>query len=199
MTYGKLPLRNMLKGKMLKIAELQDKILIEISSKFEIVLHGGTAIWRMYKGKRFSVDIDMYHANPPDILEYFEKTGAFNMIRSKITSSNVLYSRFQEDDTLVEINVSPPFKKLQPIDGEFYLVDGDSIILKTLSATELLQEKISAFKDRKKARDLYDIFYLLDDANVPKIRNDVKSLMPLLKVMPKDFQKIQKGLLEVRV
>jgi predicted nucleotidyltransferase component of viral defense system len=187
MVYGKFPLKNLLKGRLLKIAELQDNLIIEMSSKFEIILHGGTAIWRVYKGKRFSFDADFYHANPAEISEYFEKSEAFNMIRSKLTSSNVLYSRFQKDGVLVEINVSPLFKKIHSIDGEFYLVDGDSIILKTLSPTELLREKINAFKKRKKARDLYDIFYLLGIANVSKIKNDIKSLVPLLKAMPKDF------------
>lgn len=199
MTYGKLPLRNILKGRLLKIAELQDKLIIEMSSKFEIILHGGTAIWRVYKGKRFSFDADFYHANPAEISEYFEKTGAFNMIRSKLTGSNVLYSKFQENNILVEINVSPLFKKIHSIDGEFYLVDGDSIILKTLSPTELLREKINAFKNRKKSRDLYDIFYLLDTANVSKIKNDIKSLVPLLKAMPKDFPGLKELILVGKV
>lgn len=187
MTYEKLPLKRMLKGKMLKIAELQDKLIIEMSSRFEVVLHGGTAIWRIYRGRRFSFDIDLYYANPPEILKYFEKTEAFNLVRSKLTGSDVLYLRFQEDGILVEVEVSPMFKKLSATDGEFWLAGGDSIIMRTLNPEELLKEKTAAFRSRKKARDLYDIFCLLDVSDASKIKNEIKCLMPLLKNEPEDF------------
>ncbi len=195
MVYDKFPIKNLLKGKLLKIAELQDKLIIEISSKFEIVLHGGTAIWRIYGGRRFSFDIDIYYADPSGICRYFEKAKMFKMVRSKLTSSDVLYARFQEDGILVEINVSPLFKKLNAADGEFYLVDGNSIIIKTLPPTDMLKEKINAFKSRKKARDLYDIFYLLNTANTTKIKEDIKTLLPLLKGVPKDFQGLKELIL----
>jgi predicted nucleotidyltransferase component of viral defense system len=199
MIYGKFPLKRLLKGKLLKIAELQDKLIIEMSSKFDIIVHGGTAIWRIYSGKRFSFDIDVYHANPDEILKYFAESKIFKMTRSKLTGSDVLYLRFREDNTLVEINVSPMFKKLPTTDGEFYLVDGDSVVLKTLSPTELLKEKISAFKNRKKARDLYDIFHLLDLADTAKIRNEIEGLMPLLKAAPMDFSGLRELILVGKV
>jgi len=195
MVYEKFPLKNLLKGKLLKIAELQDKLVIELSSKFEIVLHGGTAIWRVYGGRRFSFDVDLYHKNPSQVLKHFKTSGVFTIVRSKLTGSNVLYARFQEDDTMVEINVSPLFKALPTTDGEFYLVDGNSIILRTLSPTELLKEKVIAFKNRGKARDLYDIFYLLDIADTREVRNEVKTLLPLLKKSPKDFQGLKELIL----
>jgi predicted nucleotidyltransferase component of viral defense system len=199
MAYGKFPLRNLLKGKLLKIAELQDKLIVEMTSRFEIVLHGGTAIWRIYKGKRFSFDIDVYYRNPSEISKYFGKSTAFNMIRSKLTSSDVLYARFQENNVMVEINASPLFKKLRTTDGQFYLVDGDTITLKTLSPTELVKEKINAFKTRKKGRDLYDIYYLLDAANIPQIKNNMKTLLPLLKTPPKDFPGLREQVLVGKV
>lgn len=199
MVYGKFPLKRLLKGKMLRIAELQDKLLIEISSRFEIILHGGTAIWRIYRGKRFSYDIDIYYADPAKILEYFKKSESFQLVRGKITSSNVLYLRFQENNSLVEVEASPLFKKMQSADGEFYLVGGDSIVLKTLTPSELLREKINAFRSREKARDLYDIFYLLDIVNTAKIKNELKGLIPSLKVMPKDFSGLRELILVGKV
>ncbi len=188
MSYEKFPLRNLLKGRLLKIAELQDRLIIEISSKFDIVLHGGTAIWRIYEGKRFSFDIDFYYPDPSEILKYLEMSATFKPVRSKLTGSNVLYARFHEGDVPVEINVSPPFGKVSATDGEFYLVGGDSIVLKTLSQAELVREKVAAFRDRKKARDLYDIFYLLDEPTAADTKKELKGLLPLLKAPPDDFR-----------
>lgn len=187
MSYHTFPIRNILKGKLLKIAELQDKVIIELSSKFDFVLHGGTAIWRIYKGKRFSFDIDIYCADPSAIVNYFGKTGAFKMTRSKVTGSGVLYARFEEEGIEVEINASPMFKKIDAVDGEFQLAGGDSIILKTLSPEELLKEKISAFMDRKKGRDLYDIFYLIDSADARETGPSLKNLITSLDSPPADF------------
>ncbi|MBC7092239.1 MAG: hypothetical protein H5T50_10105 [Nitrososphaeria archaeon] len=47
----KLPLAKILKGKMLKIAELQDLIVIELCKRFDFILRGETAIWRIYGAK----------------------------------------------------------------------------------------------------------------------------------------------------
>ncbi len=190
-----LPIRNILKGRILKIAELQDKLVIELASKFDFVLHGGTAIWRIYKGKRFSFDIDVYCVNPSAIAEHFGKTDAFNMSRSKLTSSDVLYARFEEEGIEVEINASPLFKKIDAVDGEFQLVGGDSIVLKTLPPEELLKEKISAFKDRKKTRDLYDIFYLIDFADTRKAKPSLQSLLSFLSSPPADFDGLKEFIL----
>jgi hypothetical protein len=195
MTYEKLPLRNVLRGKMLRIAELQDSLITELVSKFDFVLHGGTAIWRIYKGKRFSYDIDIYCADTSAIAHHFGKTNAFKMTRSKVTGSGVLYARFEDAGAEVEINASPYFTKVNPVDGEFRLVGGDSIILKTLAPEELLKEKISAFLDRRKARDLYDIFYLMDFADAAEIRGDVKNLARFLNAPPTDFGGIRELIL----
>ncbi len=194
MAYDKFPLKNLLKGKLLRIAELQDKLAIELASKFEFVLHGGTALWRVYGGRRVSLDIDIYHEKPEEVMEHFSKSGAFEMLRGKMTGSDVLYMKFRgEGDTIVELHVSPPFGRVEAADGEFRLVDGSSIILKTLTPEWLLKEKISAFRNRKKARDLYDIFYLLDIADASRFRGEIRSLLPLQK--PQDFSGLRELIL----
>ena len=57
-----LPISSLLKRRSeLKTAQLEDDIvsvLANITNK--MALHGGTAIWRCYNGKRFSTDIDAY-------------------------------------------------------------------------------------------------------------------------------------------
>jgi hypothetical protein len=59
------PLSRLLKGKLLRIAETQDAVITYLVSRgVEFVLHGGTAVWRVYGGKRVSIDIDVYAENP---------------------------------------------------------------------------------------------------------------------------------------
>ncbi len=49
--HKKIPLIRFLKGNMLKIAEMQDLLVLELSREVDFVVHGGTAIWRIYGGK----------------------------------------------------------------------------------------------------------------------------------------------------
>ncbi len=57
-----LPISNVLKSRSeLETAQLADAvvgILTNITDK--MALHGGTAVWRCYNGRRFSTDIDVY-------------------------------------------------------------------------------------------------------------------------------------------
>ena len=64
-----LPLKNLLRKPQASLAQLQDEALeILYAVCPEAVLHGGTAIWRCYEGKRFSEDLDFY-ALPKDGLQ----------------------------------------------------------------------------------------------------------------------------------
>ncbi len=183
----KIPLFKILKGKFLKIAETQDLIIIELTKNFDFVLHGGTAIWRVYGGKRFSFDIDIYYQNPREIIKFFKKTSSLD--RYKITSSGIAYLRIQG----VELEVSPKFKKLKTTEKEFWLTDGTSILVETLTPEELVKEKINAFINRKKSRDLYDIFYLLDFCDPKKIRRELKKIVNIKK--PEDFEGLKEMIL----
>lgn len=182
--YGKIPLMRILKGTMLKIAEMQDALVLELSRKVDFVLHGGTAIWRIYGGKRFSYDVDIYCQDIekiPNIL-----SSALNVVRVKITPSRVLYLRVS-DGADVELEASPMFEDKEVTEEDFWLVDGSSIVVKTLSPCSLLEEKIRAYMNRRKARDLYDVYYLLDMCEDASRRKMVKELLPLLKNPPGDF------------
>ncbi len=189
----KIPLAKILKGKFLRIAEMQDLAIIEIAKNFDFVLHGGTAIWRIYGGKRFSFDIDIYYKNPQEIAKFFESSKLFKLTKLRKTSSNVVYLKIKESEE-IEIEISPLFKKLKTTEKEFWLTDGTSIIIKTLPPEELIKEKISAFINRKKSRDLYDIFYLLDFCDKNKIRNNLKKLLYELE-KPKDFEGLRELIL----
>lgn len=182
----KLPLARTLKGKLIKIAELQDSIVVELSKNFDFVLHGGTAVWRVYGGKRFSYDIDIYHKNPEQIAKYFSSTKIFKVLKLKVTPSKVLYLKIG-DDVVTELEASPISNGIEVTEANFWLVDGSSIVVETLTPESLIKEKIRAFMNRKMAKDLYDIFYLLDFCQKSKIKEEIKSLLPFLKSEPKDF------------
>ena len=185
----KIPLFKLLKGKLLRIAELQDWIIIELSKKFDFILHGGTAIWRVYGGKRFSFDIDIYHKNPEKILNHFKTNNQIKTTKSRITSSNVVYLRIKDTEE-VELEVSPIFKRITPVEKEFWLTDGSSMLIKTLSPEDLVKEKIEAFINRRKSRDLYDIYYLLDFCDRQIIKPYMRKLLPHLEKMPDDFKRL---------
>ena len=57
-----LPILSVLRRKEeLETARLEDdviNVLTDITDK--MAMHGGTAVWRCYNGKRFSTDIDVY-------------------------------------------------------------------------------------------------------------------------------------------
>jgi hypothetical protein len=184
--FHKIPLAKILKGKLLRVAELQDLMIIELSKSFDFILHGGTAVWRIYGGKRFSYDVDVYHNNPNELASYFSSTRLFKMLKSKITPSKVLYLKIG-NDAIIELEASPVPRDIEVVEANFWLVDGGSMVVITLPPESLLREKVSAFVNRRSAKDLYDIFYLLDLCDKSKIVKDVEKIIPLLRTEPKDF------------
>ena len=61
------------------------------------------------------------------------------------------------------------------------------MVVKTLTPEDLLRQKVDAFIDRRKARDLYDIYYLLDFCERERIMDPLGKLLPLLESPPDDF------------
>ncbi|MGC9021271.1 MAG: nucleotidyl transferase AbiEii/AbiGii toxin family protein [Candidatus Methanodesulfokora sp.] len=189
MALRRIPLAKVLKGRLLKIAELQDIVILELSRKSYFVLHGGLAVWRVYGGKRFSVDIDIYHENPSELVNKISLKSA----RTKLTSSGVLYLRLK-NGAEVELEASPMFERKDVVEADYWLVDGSSIVIRTLKQEELVKEKVRAFLERGKARDLYDIYYLLDFCDPASIREDIKILLEKLR-MPDDFSGLKELIL----
>ncbi len=177
----KIPLIRFLKGNMLKIAEMQDLLVLELSREIDFVVHGGTAIWRIYGGKRFSYDVDIYSQEIERILEVISPI--FRVIKAKLTSSRVLYMKIG-DEAVVDLEASPMFKEREVIEESFWLIDGSSVVVKTLTPCSLLEEKVDAYLSRGKARDLYDIYYL---SNLCEEKKPLKRLLPHLREPPKDF------------
>ncbi|BBE42799.1 nucleotidyl transferase AbiEii/AbiGii toxin family protein [Conexivisphaera calida] len=160
--------------------------MIELSRRFDFVLHGGTAVWRIYGGKRFSYDVDVYLAKPEDVLRFLSDAGWAELTKRRITGTGRAFFRM-ENRVPVELEISPPPEGLRPVEGDFWLTDGTSMVVKTLSPEDLLREKVDAFIDRRKARDLYDIYYLLDFCERERIMDSLGKLLPLLESPPGDF------------
>lgn len=174
-----------------KIARAQDMIVEEMQRSFKnIVLHGGTAIWRCYRGNRFSEDIDVYiPKNIDEINNFFEilKNKGFILEKVKI-GKNSLYSNLKFEG--IAVRFEAVFKLVKGELKEYETTEGNLITLRTLLPEELIKEKVNAYLKRYKMRDLYDIFFLLKHVNdKTKIKIELKKLIKEFKnpVDKKDF------------
>src|SRR3989339_2086515 len=117
-----------------KIAVAQDLIVQEMLNTFDnVVLHGGTAIWRCYKGNRFSEDIDVYI--PGDLKKIDMLFDSFLkkefVIEKKKITENGIYSNLRLNDTLVRFEAL--FKKISGSLKEYETADGNYLTIYTLT------------------------------------------------------------------
>lgn len=159
----KVPLCNRLKKQIHRdTAMLQDE-LVEVVYNIapKAVLHGGTAIWRCYSGNRFSEDIDFYLKKSNKFKQSFiEEIKAKNLSLLKYKETgNTIFSRISNG--VVEVRLEANFGANKKYEVKSYeKANGSSIDVFTLSAEELITEKISAYTNRKLIRDFYDIYFL---------------------------------------
>lgn len=152
-----------------KIAAAQDLVVKEIYAHFNsAVFHGGTAIWRCYAGKRFSEDLDFYIPREVtkinDLFDTLEKKG-FTIIKKKI-SGNSVYSEIMLERTSLKFEATFQKKKGHLLDYEN--VDGTFASVYSLTPEEFITEKVNAYLQRRKIRDLYDLFFLTKYVTSPE-------------------------------
>jgi predicted nucleotidyltransferase component of viral defense system len=184
------------KARHKEIAKAQDLIVEGLYNVFNnAVLHGGTAIWRCYKGNRFSEDVDVYLTKNNEKLNILfsnlEKKGF--LIEKKKISANSLYSNLIFNGTAVRFEAL--FKPRDRILKEYETAEGNFITVYTLSAEELIKEKVAAYLKRLRIRDLYDVFFLLRYADKSKVRQDIKKLSEQFN-KPLDEQELKVLILE---
>ena len=159
----KIPLIKKIKRReYLQKAILQDLVVLCV---YEIqpnaVFHGGTSLWRCYNGNRFSDDLDFYFVSEKNFknkLDSCLKSKGLKLIKYKETK-HTIFSKISDGKTDVKIEVSFENKK-----GEitrYELVDGSFIDILALTPKQLFYEKMSAYKNRRLARDIYDIYFLI--------------------------------------
>jgi len=175
----KIPLQIKLKREVhRKIAYAQDLIVKEVYSVFDkAVLHGGTAIWRCYNGRRFSEDLDFYFPNDKKkiavLFENLEKAGF--EIKKKKVSENSVYSELELDRLAVKLEAT--FQKVSGVICDYEMSDGNIISVYSLTPDLFLDEKAKTYLKRFKVRDLWDVFFLLKIVDQPEKIKEIGNLI----------------------
>ncbi len=176
-----LPIFKKLKKKIhQEIALVQDLLVQEVFNVFKTAtLHGGTAIWRCYQGNRFSEDVDFYiskkEKNKINIFLKKLESADFKILKKKFTP-NAFYSKLRKNG--IEIRLEILFKEVKNyITKEYETVEGLKFTVNTLSADDLIQEKVFAYLKRRLIRDIYDIYFLLNYATKDKVKNILSKLL----------------------
>lgn len=181
----KLPLFNKLKKRQHKeLALLQDEIadiIYRISD--DAVLHGGTAIWRCYNGLRFSEDLDFYlipDKNFEDSLSSEIESRGLTISKFRKTG-NSIFSKIVNDGVEVRLEIALRLpRKFEP--KPFEKTDGSFFDVFTLSASDLMEEKMNAYSNRKLIRDFYDVYFLSNLAEPENFPS--KKLKEFLNILP---------------
>jgi len=182
-----LPLVKLLRRRVFQqIALLQDIVVLALAEE-RTVLHGGLAVWRVYGGKRFSYDVDLYHEDPEAIAARLAEVEEVEVRKARLTEAGVLYARVVREKAVVEVEVAP-LRRVKSVDGRYWMVDGTAVTVLTLTPEDLLREKIDAYLSRRQARDLYDIYYLLGVARVEGLRKRLQKLLQALDQPPPDMR-----------
>ena len=193
-----LPINLKLKKSIHKdMASAQDMVVVELYTYIEkATIHGGTAIWRCYRSNRFSEDIDVY------IPLKYKKSNAIKEFIRALESRGFLSEKFREKENSIYaklklgsviVRFEAVFKDVKNSElKSFEMVDGNFINIYTFSAEALIKEKVSAYISRRKIRDLYDIFFLLNFVKDRSIVSDLKNLIRNFKdpIDPDDLKAI---------
>lgn len=183
-----------LKGLPIALAEvdyLQDIALMNVCREFgnNLVFKGGTCLYKIYQLNRFSEDLDftatrnfrnegffsrlpyffrLLNINTHIKIEKFE-----NSLNVYLDCNGPLYQGRKETSRTVILNISfrervilpalrpqylPVYKEVRPFD------------IFAMDESEILAEKIRAIYTRKKARDVYDLWYLV---KIKSIKPDI--------------------------
>lgn len=166
-----------------KIATAQDLIIQEMLDIFDkAVLHGGTAIWRCYKGNRFSEDIDVYMPKDINKINMFFKNleNKGFIIKKKRIKENSLFSDMQFNR--VSVKFEAIFKEVKGVLKDYETIEGNYIVIYSLTPEEIIKEKVDAYVKRSKIRDIYDVFFLLKYVeDKDKIKQQIQKLLKRFK------------------
>lgn len=154
------------------LAELQDEAIEVVYETLDnAVMHGGTAIWRCYGGKRFSEDIDLYAVYPEDFrtkLDKALKRRGLTLAKFRQTY-NTLFSEVYNGMSSMKLEITK--KNVGGMIMAYKKANGDSFDVLVLKPEQLLLEKLAAYNGRRKIRDIYDVYFLsrlVDDVEVKK-------------------------------
>lgn len=166
---------------------LQDLILLNLSREYgsKLVFKGGTCLYKAYQLGRFSEDLD-FTAQPgfkakavfqrfPGFLKLLNlnstvKTDAFqNTLNVYLKILGPLYEGSKGTMSTIVLNISSRERVLLPVQRIPYLPlyrELRPFDLFAMDEREILAEKVRATYERNKARDVYDLWYLLQRKKV---------------------------------
>jgi len=152
---------------------------------------GGTCIWKVLHGDRFSEDIDAYASSTPkDIADYLKKELALlgincNILKRKKTA-NILFLKFalafraHHREILMSLEIlsdMPKETKRATLYSPYPDIPPVEMII--LAAAEMLANKVSAVYNSNRPRDVHDIYQLLKsgtEINMQSIRKKFQIL-----------------------
>lgn len=160
---------------------LQDIFLLIIYRNFDaFIFKGGTCLYKVYKLDRFSEDLDFSTVKEFDIEHFLstlkgglEKFGistiqitpkkAYNSFLTKWRIAGPLFTGTSQSlcTLRIDINTKSEVKKVISVTLSPMYVDIPSFDLLVMTKEEILAEKVRAIMSRTKARDLYDLWFLL--------------------------------------
>ena len=158
----------------------QDLFLFDLFKKTnKFIFKGGTALYKLYKLPRFSEDLDFSLLENLDqksiediVSDVVKQTSAFEITSVKKTKDSVLIKLgakgiLTKYNTL-RIDVNARNSILKPFDVRTFVpeyIDINPFTVRSLNIEEIVAEKIHSIFMRKKARDLFDLFFLLRLSN----------------------------------
>ena len=177
---------------------MQDHILYYLSKKYDnFIFKGGTALYKFYSLPRFSEDLDF--STKADVekefLKEFAESRHASLTFKKVYDSRLYKLRFpgiltKTDTIRIDINITDsvytseiktyisPYPEIPPF------------LARVMALEEILAEKIHSLLNRTKARDLYDLFFILRTIAVTK---ETKELI-LKKLHDRDINIEEKNL-----
>jgi predicted nucleotidyltransferase component of viral defense system len=151
--------------KQVALARLQDRV-VEVLFELvpDVVMHGGTAIWRCYDGNRFSEDIDIYATDKQVDSLMKELTWMLSKRNVKLDypKFNTRALAFSDDFARSTLGMMKLPARLTPVQKEYTRANGTKFAITTLSEQDFIIEKISTYQKRRYVRDLYDIYHLVN-------------------------------------
>lgn len=169
-----LPISAVLKRRSeLEIAQLEDDIVSALTGITDkMAMHGGTAVWRCYYGKRFSTDIDIYIWAEDFKEKFIRAAETIGVDVPKFREKGVTFIHVRKGNT--EIKIEPRNLEKEAILMPYERIDGSKMNVLVLSPEDIILEKITAYNDRRAYKDLYDITVLL---NSVKDQDEVKNAL----------------------
>ena len=164
--------------------------------KERLAFRGGTALHKLFlaPAARYSEDIDLVQikAEPfGTIIDSIRKQLSFlgkPRIKQKEHNNTIVYRILSEDDIPIKLKIEVNTREHFSVYGlQYILVKLDSewnygeALVPTYSLEELLATKLRALYQRKKGRDLFDLWYALNNADI-----DVKEVVEAFKYYMKE-------------